>query len=56
MPRKPQGARALTTSERVTRHRQRQAERAETFRIALLRIGLAKTIREARKIVGEALA
>jgi hypothetical protein len=50
MPRKPEGERALTTAERVSRHRKRQLDRIETMRDTLRRIATIKTAREAREI------
>jgi hypothetical protein len=55
MPRKPEGERRLTVSERVTRHRQRKTEQAEALRLALERIATVKTAREAREIAASAL-
>jgi hypothetical protein len=55
MPRKPEGERRLTVSERVSRHRQRKTEQAEALRLALERVYAAKTIREARDIATLAL-
>jgi hypothetical protein len=56
MPRKPEGERALTPAERQARRREREAERAETWRRALERIQTARTVRDAREIAAEALS
>jgi hypothetical protein len=55
MPRRPEGERALTTAERVTRHRKRQIEQIEALRAALRRIATVRTLREAREIAGAAV-
>jgi hypothetical protein len=55
MPRRPEGERALTTTERVSRHRKRQTEQLEAMRAALRRIVTVRTLREAREIAGAAV-
>ena len=55
MPRKAEGDRPLTQAERQARQRQRKAGREQEMRQAIERAIAARTIKEAREILAEAL-